>query len=204
MVSTQKWCSCSDAPEDICPSVSQTWFQLSLITATAVSDQSLLHTMGSFCCRTAQIWKLYKNRKAAATPTVLFAVTMGEFPSLFFFSTVWGSSGASLLQPVSKEKDGESKRWKQISWGRLLSWISPSLMLFWKPQLLLSVDYKDQIPFLLKKKKVIITDNYREKSWKTWLKCSCRAPRRRQRVEKLFLWQPYCKQNSGFWKDFGL
>lgn len=41
-------------------------------------------------------------------------------------------------------------------------------MLFWKPQLLLSVDYKDQIPFFLKKKKkkVIITDNYREKSWK--------------------------------------
>lgn len=154
MVSTQKWCSCSDAPEAICPSVSQTWFQLSLITATAVSDQSLLHTIGSFCCRTAQIWKLYKNRKAAATPTVLFAVTMGEFPSLFFFffSTIWGSFGASLLQPVSKEKDGESKRWKQISWGRLLSWISPSLMLFWKPQLLLSVDYKDQIPFLLKKK----------------------------------------------------
>lgn len=149
MVSTQKWCSCSDAPKDICPSVSQTWFQISLITATAVIDQSLLHTMSSFCCRTAHTWQLYKNRKSAATPIVLLQSRWVSF-QVFFFSTIWGLFRASLLQPVSKEKDGESKRWKQISWGRLLSWISPSL--FWKPQLLLSVDYKDQIPFFLKKK----------------------------------------------------
>lgn len=93
-----------------------------------------------------------QEQKICCHSNSIIAVTMGEFPSLSF-STIWGLFRASLLQPVSKEKDGESKRWKQISWGILLSWISPYLMLFWKPQLLLSVDYKDQIPFFLKKKK---------------------------------------------------
>lgn len=165
-VFTQKRYSCGDAPKDICPSVSQTWFQLSLITAPVVSDQSLLHTMCSFYCRTAQIWKLCsKNRQTAATPTVLFAVTMSQIQSLFFFfCIIWGLFRAPLLQPVSKEKDGVCKRWKQLSWGRFLSWISLSLMLFWKPQLLLSVDYKDQIPFFLKKKKKLLSLTITEKS----------------------------------------
>lgn len=36
-------------------------------------------------------------------------------------------------------------------------------MLFWKPLLLLSVDYKDQIPFFLKKKKKLLSLTITEK-----------------------------------------
>lgn len=77
-VFTQKRCSCGDAPKDISLSVSQTWFQLSLITAPVVSDQSLFHTTCSLYCRIAEIWKFYsKNRQTAATPIVLFAIIIG-------------------------------------------------------------------------------------------------------------------------------